>query len=204
MNKALLIVDIQNDFLPNGALSIKGSDQIIPIINDLQKHFDHILATKDWHPQNHKSFAIHHDRKSFEVIEYHGLLQELWPVHCVQNSRGAEFAATLDTKRIKQVFYKGKDPEVDSYSAFFDNAHIRSTGLLEYLNEHQIDEVFIVGLAIDYCVKYSVLDAIQHHLKVTVIKDACCGVGLQPGDIEQSWTIMEAVGARLINSKEIE
>lgn len=196
--KALLIVDVQNDFLPGGALAIPEGDQIIPVINELQNDFDTILATKDWHPPNHISFAKQHGKKPGEIIEVEGRKQELWPDHCVQESQGAEFSPDLRTDKIKKVFYKGTDPKIDSYSTFFDNAHLRSTGLGEYLKENHIDELYIVGLATDYCVKYSVLDGSKLGLKIYVVLDGCRGIDLKPGDIERAIAEMKQAGASII------
>lgn len=200
--RALIIVDIQNDFMPGGALPVQEGNRVIPVINKLQNHFDLILATKDWHPFGHKSFASQHGKKPFQIIDYKGSFQELWPDHCIQGTKGSDFSAELDLSKISKIFYKGIDPEVDSYSAFFDNAHIRSTGLLEYLQNHNIREIVIVGLATDYCVKYSVLDAIQNGLEVIVIKDACRAVELQPGDEDKAFTLMEAIGAQIMSSED--
>ncbi len=203
MARALLIVDVQNDFLPGGALAVKEGDEVIPVINLLLENFDIVLATKDWHPKDHISFASHHKRKPYEVVEVKGRRQELWPDHCIQGSKGAEFSKELDTHKIRKIFYKGIDQGVDSYSAFFDNAHLRSTGLAGYLNEHGIDEIFIVGLATDYCVKYSVEDAVKLGKKITVVIDACRGVEVKPGDIDRAIAEMEQLGAQIVTSQEI-
>ena len=155
MKKALLIVDVQNDFLPGGSLAIKGADQIIPNINRLQKvPFDLIIASKDWHPEDHCSFKI-------------------WPPHCIQNSLGAEFPKKLSTKKINKIIYKGTDPNIDSYSAFFDNGHIHSTELDQYLKENQILELVLAGIATDYCVKQTALDGIDLGYTVILALDAC-------------------------------
>lgn len=199
--RALLIVDLQNDFLPGGALGVHGGDEIISLINDLISHFPIILATKDWHPPHHMSFASQHpEKKPFETIAIGSRTQELWPDHCVQGSEGAEFAPGLHTEHISEVFYKGVDPEIDSYSAFFDNAHLRSTGLAEYLKEQGIDELYIVGLATDYCVKYSVLDARRLGFKTYVIVDGCRGIDLKQGDIATALAAMQQAGAHLLMS----
>src|SRR5688572_7339280 len=129
MNKALILVDIQNDFLPSGALSVPNGNEVISVANSLQKEFDLVIATQDWHPANHGSFAINHPgHKPGDIIALNGISQILWPAHCVQNTSGAEFPAGLNTTAVKQIFQKGTDPLIDSYSAFFDNAHLRSTG----------------------------------------------------------------------------
>lgn len=171
--KALIIVDIQNDFCSGGTLAVPGGDEIVPIINGMQGQFDLIVATQDWHPQNHASFASNHrDKKQFDTIMLDGLEQVLWPDHCVQGSRGAEFHAALDLKRVEAIFRKGMDPRIDSYSGFFDNGHRKSTGLGGYLKERNVDEVYVAGLAGDYCVYYTVRDSIQMGLRTFLVEDA--------------------------------
>ncbi|NGX61930.1 MAG: hypothetical protein K940chlam9_01421 [Chlamydiae bacterium] len=194
LKKALLIVDVQNDFLPGGALAVPDGDQVIPIINDLQKEFPLVVATEDCHPENHSSFAHFHGKKPGEKIEVEGELQELWPVHCVQGSWGAELAPSLEKGRIDQVFYKGTDARVDSYSAFFDNQRLRSTGLTAYLREKGIEKLYIVGLATDYCVKFTALDALSEGFSVYVIPEGCRGIDLAPGDVEKAYFEMEKAG----------
>lgn len=202
IKNALIIVDVQNDFLPpQGTLAIKGGDSVVAVINSLQNKFMTIIATKDWHPPHHCSFASEHGKKPGEIVEINGCRQELWPIHCVQGTTGAEFSPLLKTEMIAKTFYKGIDPDIDSYSAFFDNAHQRSTGLGEYLKEHWINEITIVGLATDYCVKYSVQDAIKLGFAVTVVIDGCRGINLQSGDIEKALKEMEAEGARMMTSE---
>ncbi len=198
--RALLIVDMQNDFLPGGALAVPEADQIIPVINDLQEKFEVVIATKDWHLPHHCSFAQVHGKAAGENIELEGRSQELWPVHCVQNTPGAEFSPLLKTEKIQKIFYKGVDPAIDSYSTFFDNAHLRRTGLSDYLHQEHIEELFIVGLATDYCVKYSVLDAIELGFSVTVILDGCRGIDMHPGDVQKAILEMRASGAKVIKS----
>jgi nicotinamidase/pyrazinamidase len=193
--KALIITDIQNDFCPGGALAIREGDEIVPLINQLQPRFELVVATQDWHPQGHGSFAANHPGKKIgEVIDLNGLPQILWPVHCVENTLGADFHPGLDRGRIARVFHKGADPGIDSYSAFFDNGHRKATGLGDYLKEQGIDEVYLCGLAIDYCVKFSALDALDLGFKTYVIEDACRGVNLRPGDVEKAIGEMRAKG----------
>lgn len=196
--KTLIIVDVQNDFLPGGALPVKEGDLIIPFINQKQNEYDHIIATKDWHPPHHKSFAIEHNKNPGEIIDLEGIDQILWPVHCVQNSFGAEFSANLKRDKIEKIFYKGIMENVDSYSAFFDNAHMRSTGLDSYLKEKGIEEITIVGLALDYCVKYSVLDACQLGYKVFVLLQGCRGINLRENDEKNALSEMERAGAQIV------
>src|SRR5690554_2308257 len=172
--KALILVDIQNDFLPAGALAVDGSDTILPVVNKLQDKFDLVVATQDWHPANHKSFASNHSGcKPFDVITLHGLRQTLWPDHCIQGSKGAEFSAELNQDAIEVIFRKGTDKEIDSYSGFFDNGHRKSTALAEYLKGKGIKEVFLCGLAGDICVYYTALDAVKEGFKATLVLDGC-------------------------------
>lgn len=195
---ALILVDIQNDFLPGGALAVPGGDEIIPIVNRLQPRFGMVVATQDWHPSNHGSFANNHPgRQPGEVIDLHGLKQVLWPVHCVQDTRGADFASGLDRARWARVFHKGTDPTVDSYSGFFDNGLRNATGLGVFLRDKGVTEVSVVGLATDYCVKFTVLDALQLGFKTRLIEDACRGIDLQPGDIGKAVEEMCAAGAEI-------
>jgi nicotinamidase/pyrazinamidase len=202
--KALIIVDLQNDFLPDGALPVPHGDEVIPVANKLQRHFELVLATKDWHPLDHGSFAANHAGKQpGDRILLDGIEQILWPVHCVHNTHGAEFAASFDTSQIAHVFHKGIDPLIDSYSTFFDNAHRRHTGLAHYLEKRGIDNVYLMGLALDYCVKYSTLDARQLGLNTYVIVDGCRGIELQSGDIDRALDEMKRAGAVLLKSSEL-
>jgi nicotinamidase/pyrazinamidase len=202
--KALIIVDLQNDFLPGGALPVPHGDEVIPLANELQSRFDVVVATKDWHPPDHGSFAANHKgKKPGDRIILDGIEQILWPVHCVQNTHGAEFAASLDTSRVAHVFHKGIDPLIDSYSTFFDNAHRRHTGLAHYLNKRGIQEIYLMGLALDYCVNYSVLDARHLGLNTHVILDGCRGIELELGDIDRALDEMKRVGAVLLQSSDL-
>ncbi len=201
---ALIIVDLQNDFLPGGTLPVPHGDKVIPLANELQRQFDLVVATKDWHPPDHGSFAANHlGKETGDRIILDGIEQILWPVHCVQNTHGAEFASAFDTSRIAHVFQKGIDPLIDSYSTFFDNAHRRHTGLADYLRERSIKDIYLMGLALDYCVKYSVLDACQLGLNTRVIVDGCRGIALEPGDIGRALDEMKRVGAVLLQSSEL-
>lgn len=193
--QALIIVDMQNDFCPGGALPVPQGDQIVPGINDLQNRFDLIVATKDWHPPDHLSFASNHRGKSpGDIIELYGLRQILWPDHCVQNSRGAELVRALKREKIAKVFLKGTQKHIDSYSAFFDNGHEESTGLGDYLREKGVGRIFLVGLAADYCLKYTALDGLQLGFEVFVVRDATRGVELAPGDTEKAFQDIENAG----------
>jgi nicotinamidase/pyrazinamidase len=202
--EALILVDIQNDFLPGGALAVGEGDAVIPVANRLQQRFGLVVATQDWHPAGHGSFAASHPGRSpGERIELGGLPQVLWPVHCVQGSPGAGFAPGLDLSRVAAVFPKGSDPEVDSYSGFFDNGKRHDTGLHAWLQARGVEEVYVCGLATDYCVKYTALDAAALGYRTFVIADACRGVELQPGDIEAACREMEAAGIRLLRSEKL-
>jgi nicotinamidase/pyrazinamidase len=202
--KALIIVDLQNDFLPGGALPVPHGDEVIPLANELQRQFELVVATKDWHPPDHGSFAANHPgKKPGDRIILDGIEQILWPVHCVQNTHGAEFAPSFDTSRIAHVFHKGIEPLIDSYSTFFDNAHRRHTGLAHYLKERSIEDIYLLGLALDYCVKYSALDARQLKLNTHVILDGCRGIDLEPGDVDRALDEMERAGARILKSSDL-
>ena len=199
--KALIVVDVQNDFLPGGALAVPEGDQIVPVINGMMHKFDIVVATQDWHPADHQSFAgAHAGRSPGELIDLHGLQQVLWPDHCVQNSFGASFAAGLDIVPIHHVVRKGTDPAVDSYSAFFDNGHRTSTGLEGYLRERGVHFVHICGLATDYCVKYTALDAISLGFNVFLVRDAVRGVNLQSGDVDRALQEVAAAGGTILES----
>lgn len=196
---ALLLIDIQNDFLPGGSLAVADGDKIIPVINSLIPGFEIIVATQDWHPADHGSFASNHPGRSiFESIDLCGLPQTLWPVHCVQNTGGALFAPDLDTRKITRVFPKGTDPKIDSYSGFFDNGHRGDTGLNTWLRDQKISELTICGLATDYCVKFSVIDALDAGFRVKLHLPACRGVNLNPGDCAAAISAMQESGATII------
>ncbi|HWE97679.1 MAG TPA: bifunctional nicotinamidase/pyrazinamidase [Tepidisphaeraceae bacterium] len=199
--KTLILVDIQNDFVPGGALPVREGDQIVPLVNRLQNRFDLVVATQDWHPADHGSFAANHPgRKPGEVIDLHGLRQILWPVHCVQNTPGAAFVPGLHIKRISRVFQKGTDPTIDSYSGFFDNGRRKATGLGDYLKEKGATDVYVCGLATDYCVKFTALDARSLGFKTFLIEDASRGVNLKPGDVEAAVEEMARAGVTVTKS----
>lgn len=171
--RTLIIVDVQNDFMPGGALEVPEGDRIVPVINKISDKFDLLIATQDWHPQDHKSFAVNHSgKKEFEVIELNGLEQKLWPAHCVQGTSGAGFHPELQMNGIEAIFRKGMDVEIDSYSGFFDNGHKKSTGMAGYLKEKGAKELYFCGLAADICVYFTTLDAIREGFEVTLIEDA--------------------------------
>lgn len=194
--KALLLIDIQNDFMPGGALAVPGGDEVIPVVNALMPQFELIIATQDWHPAEHGSFAANHPgKKVFAQAELDGLPQTLWPLHCVQNTGGALFAPGLDTRRVARVFTKGMNPQIDSYSGLFDNGHRASTGLAEWLRTMGVTHLTVAGVATDYCVKFTVLDALAEGFTVEVVTAACRGVNLQAEDDKKAIEEMRACGA---------
>lgn len=197
--KTLLLIDLQNDFLPGGTLAVPGADELVPVVNALMPGFDLVVATQDWHPPDHGSFAANHPgRDVFESIDLDGLPQTLWPVHCVRNTGGALFAPTLETRRIARVFPKGTNPRIDSYSGFHDNGHRNSTGLGDWLRAQGVKRLSVAGVATDYCVKFTVLDALAEGFAVDVLARACRGVNLTPGDCERALEEMRAAGAALV------
>ena len=196
--KTLLLIDIQNDFLPGGALAVPEGDVIVPRINEILPQYDLIVATQDWHPIDHASFAVNHPGRSlYEQIDLDGLPQTLWPAHCIQNTGGALFAPSLDTRRIAQVFQKGTHRSIDSYSGFYDNGHRAATGMADWLRASGITEFAVAGLATDYCVKFTVLDGLREGFEVEVLTSLCRGVNLQPHDVENSLQAMREAGATL-------
>jgi nicotinamidase/pyrazinamidase len=202
--RALVLVDIQNDFLPGGALAVREGDRVVPVANGLMGKFDVVVATQDWHPASHGSFAANHGgRKVGDVIELDGLPQVLWPVHCVQGTRGAEFAPGLEVGRIGHVTRKGMDPRVDSYSGFFDNGHKRATGLDGFLKSRGVTEVFVMGLATDYCVKFTALDARALGYDIKLVLDGCRGVNLRDGDVERAVEEIRAAGVAIVQSADV-
>jgi nicotinamidase/pyrazinamidase len=197
----LLLIDLQNDFLPGGALAVSEGDEVIPIANGLLPRFDLIVASQDWHPVDHGSFAAcHAGKKPGDLITLDGLPQVLWPVHCVQNTDGADFAPTLDRRRINHITRKGMDRHIDSYSAFFDNGHRKATDLHTYLQGKGVTHLHLLGIATDYCVKFTALDAMQLGYRVTLIEDACRGVDLNPGDVARAVEEMRRAGVEITSS----
>ena len=202
MKAALILVDIQNDFLPGGALAVPQGDEVIPVANRLIDRFDCVIATQDWHPKNHESFASQHEGHEVgQVIQLQGLEQILWPNHCVQGTHGAEFAATLNRPEKLRVFPKGTDRNIDSYSGFFDNGQRKSTGLGAYLKTESINRVYILGLATDYCVKFTALDAKQLGFETYLVEDGCRGVDLATGDSAIAVREMQFAGIQSIQSE---
>jgi nicotinamidase/pyrazinamidase len=201
--KAVILVDVQNDFLPGGALAVPDGEAVIEPCNRLAAAAELVVATQDWHPAGHGSFASQHPGRIVgERIDLDGVKQTLWPDHCVQGTHGAELAAELDAGRIARVFPKGTERLVDSYSGFQDAARRGSTGLAEYLRERGVDEVFVAGLATDFCVRATAADALAEGLVVNVVTDACRGVNLNGDDAERALEGLRAAGARLIETSE--
>lgn len=201
---ALILVDLQNDFLPNGALGVPRGDEVIDVANRLQPAFDVVVATQDWHPQDHGSFASNNEgKKPYDLHELGGLPQVMWPDHCVQDTEGAAFSNELDTSRISRVFPKGTDARIDSYSGFFDNDKKKSTGMGEWLRARGVTDVTLVGLATDYCVKASALDAVALGFQTTVVEDAVRGVNITAGDHDRALEELKQAGVRVVHSEAV-
>lgn len=200
---ALLLVDLQNDFFAKGALAVKQAEEILPVANTLSQRFSNVIASQDWHPKNHQSFASFHQLNPGEVVDLHGIQQVLWPEHCVQNTLGAAFHEKLDCKPIQHVIQKGTNPKLDSYSAFFENDKKTPTGLVEYLKKQGVQTLYILGLATDYCVKYTALDAKALGFEVCLVVDGCQAVNLEPQAGLQALKDMQQVGIKLVNSQAI-
>lgn len=193
--KALILVDIQNDFCPGGALAVADGDAVVPVANRLMSAVDLVVATQDWHPATHGSFASNNPGKQvFTMGDLTGLPQVMWPDHCVQWTGGAQFHPGLDTKRIARVFPKGTDATIDSYSGFFDNGKRKATGLGDWLKAKGVTEVLICGLATDYCVKATAIDAAQLGFRTVLVEDGCRGVGMKPTDVPDALAAMRAAG----------
>lgn len=200
---ALVVIDVQNDFCPGGALAVADGDAVVPVANALIRRFEHVVLTQDWHPPGHRSFASSHPgRAPFETIELDYGAQTLWPDHCVQGSRGAEFRADLEATRAELVIRKGFRPGIDSYSAFYENDRATPTGLAGYLRDRGFARVFLCGLATDYCVAYSALDARRLHFDTVVLLDACRAIDLD-GSLEQALAAMRKAGVVLTQSTEL-
>jgi nicotinamidase/pyrazinamidase len=196
--QALIVIDVQNDFCPRGALAVAGGDEIVPLINGLVGDFAHVILTQDWHQPHHSSFASSHPgRQPFETVTMPYGEQTLWPDHCVQGTTGAEFHPGLDWTKAELVLRKGFRPAIDSYSAFFENDHATPTGLAGYLRERGIGAVTLAGLATDYCVAYSALDAVAQGFLTTVRLDACRGIDLG-GSMAAMTARMREAGVNLV------
>ena len=197
---ALLAIDVQNDFCPGGALAVEGGDQVVAPINALMARFERVVLTQDWHPPDHVSFATNQPgRAAFESVRLAYGEQTLWPVHCVSGSRGAEFHPALETQRAQMIVRKGFRPHIDSYSAFFDNDHTTATGLHGYLRAREIEALTLAGLATDYCVAWSALDAVQLGYATTVVLSACRAIDLD-GSLARQRQAMEEAGVRVVET----
>ena len=198
---ALVVIDVQNDFCPGGALEVPAGDEVVAPINALTKRFRHVLLTQDWHPADHVSFAsMHEGRDPFEVVEVDYGPQVLWPDHCVQGTAGAEFHAGLKVDSAELVIRKGYRRNIDSYSALFENDRATPTGLAGYLRDRGFKRLFIAGLATDYCVAYSALDGREQGFEVFVIEDACRGIDLE-GSVDAAWRRMTDAGVNRTDSR---
>jgi nicotinamidase/pyrazinamidase len=200
--RALILVDIQNDFLPGGALAVPDGDAVIEVANRISSGFEVVVATQDWHPADHGSFAANHPgRQPYELGQLGGLPQVLWPVHCVQDSPGAEFSMRLNLMPINKVIRKGTDAGIDSYSGFFDNGRLKSTGMEDYLRSRGVTEVYVMGLATDYCVKATAIDAVSLGFETYLITDGCRGVNVVEGDVDRAIEAMRTAGVHTLVSK---
>jgi nicotinamidase/pyrazinamidase len=199
----LIVIDMQNDFCPGGALAVAEGDSVIETIRRIAPHFQHVILTQDWHPTGHSSFAsAHAGKKPYVQIELDYGIQTLWPDHCVQGSKGAEFHSALDLSQVELILRKGFRPQIDSYSAFFENDHATPTGLAGYLRERNLTRIFLAGLAYDFCVGYSALDARRLGLPVVIIHDACRAIDLN-GSVAAIEAAFAEVGVVVIESSEL-
>lgn len=199
----LLVIDVQNDFCPGGTLAVPRGQEVVPIVNELIKRFDHVVLTQDWHPRGHGSFASSHTgQEEFSELPMSYGPQTLWPDHCIQGSTGAEFHDALKWTKAEMVIRKGFRPAIDSYSAFFENDKLTPTGLIGYLRERGITRVFCVGLAFDFCVRYSAEDAQRQKFETYVIENACRSIDMH-GSVQATRDSLSEVGVGLINSTDI-
>ncbi|MFN6401478.1 MAG: bifunctional nicotinamidase/pyrazinamidase [Planctomycetota bacterium] len=204
-SRALLLIDLQNDFVDGGSLAVAEGLEVVEVANRIIPRFELVLATQDWHPKNHRSFASQNPGvELYSQFDLDGLPQTAWPDHCIENTWGAQLVDRLDQQAISHRIYKGTDPSIDSYSGFFDNGRRKSTGLSDLLVRLCVQELYIMGLATDYCVMHSVLDSIRERFVTSVITDGCRGVGIKPNDIPQAWSRMAQHGARLLESQQLE
>jgi nicotinamidase/pyrazinamidase len=203
-NSALLVTDVQNDFCPGGSLAVKDGDQVVPVINRIMRYFTRIVATQDWHPLGHMSFARNHPgKKVYDVAEINGMKQVLWPAHCVQGTAGADFHPALNTESFSLIVRKGMNPMIDSYSTFVENDKKTVTGLEGYLKVLHIEHLYLTGLATDYCVFYSALDAVDLGFQTYVILDACRGVDVPDGNVAKSVSAMKERGIIMTSFSEL-
>ncbi len=200
--KALILVDIQNDFLPGGPLPVPEGDAIIPLVNHLQDCFDLVVATQDWHPAGHQSFAsAHAGKKAFDTIILQGMQQTLWPDHCVQGTDGASFSTLLNMNKPEAIFRKGMNPEIDSYSGFYDNGHLKSTGLAGYLRDKNVTGVYLAGLAGDICVYSTGMDSLKENFFTFIIQDATRPLNRE--HFRKHMQDFSAIGGKLIQSQDL-
>lgn len=199
----LLLVDVQNDFCPDGALGVPHGDEVVPVVNKLARRFRHVVLTQDWHPPGHESFAsTHPGKKPFDMIKVSYGSQILWPDHCIQGTSGAAFREDLDIPHAQLVIRKGFRRDVDSYSAFVENDHATPTGLAGYLRERSLTRIFLAGLAFDFCVRYSAEDAHDHRFDVIVVEDACRGIDID-GSVSDTHRHLADLGIPVIASEVI-
>lgn len=202
--KALIIIDVQNDFCPEGQLAVSGGNEVVPIINQLMKKFDKVIATQDWHPADHTSFSSNNSGTvPMDMIDLNGIMQVMWPDHCVQGTTGAEFHSDLNVNPIDLILRKGTNRNLDSYSAFLENDQQTETGLTHYLKGLGIKDLYFAGLATDYCVYFSAMDAKDAGFNASVIIDACRGVDFPENNVNRTIEIMKVSGVRIIESKEL-
>lgn len=201
--RALLVIDVQNDFCPGGGLAVPDGDEVVPLINAIADGFEHVLFTQDWHPAGHSSFASSYpSRQPFDHVELEYGDQILWPDHCIQGSEGAAFHPDLNVRRGELIIRKGFRKEIDSYSAFFENDQTTPTGLTGYLRERGIDTLYLAGLALDFCVHWSAVDGIKQGFNVVVLEDAARAIDTD-GSLDQAMTRMRDAGADISTSDEI-
>lgn len=201
MTRALLLIDLQNDFMPGGAMAVPDGDAVIPLVNRWHRDYPVVVATRDWHPADHVSFAANHDDAGiFDTVTVDGLEQILWPVHCVQGTSGAAFHPDLETEALTAEIRKGVDADIDCYSGFFSNGRRRSTGLAEWLRDHDVDALDLAGVATDYCVAATARDAADLGFDTRVLLPGCRGVDLRSGDVDRQLEDLAAAGVRLERS----
>lgn len=202
-NTALIVVDVQNDFCPGGALAVRNGSRVVPAINSLMDSFEVIVGTQDWHPVNHSSFASNNDAEPFSVKTLNGVNQVMWPEHCIQGSNGADFHPDLHADAFNIIIRKGTNPDIDSYSAFIENDGVTVTGLRGWLSELDIKKVYITGLATDFCVLYTALDAVKAGFETYVIEDACKGVDFPEGNVVKAVSAMKEAGIRVVQAADV-
>jgi nicotinamidase/pyrazinamidase len=200
----LLVIDVQNDFCPGGNLSVEQGDEVVEVINRIMPSFSRVIVTQDWHPRDHISFAsTHPGRRPLDRIEVDGVPQMVWPDHCIQGTTGAELHPRLDIRKVALVLRKGMNPRIDSYSAFFENDKKTDTGLRHYLKGLGAREIVLCGLATDFCVFASAMDARGLGFRVILVNDACRGVDSPPGSVAEALSEMSRVGVRIVDSAEL-